>query len=177
MRSAHRKHRAFTLVEMLAVIFVIAILVTIVVGVSNMVIRRSRIEQTRVTMSVIMTALDKYNEVKHGYPPEATDFSDKPTSGWSDPDWQACCRGAKVYADLLAVPECQARLTSLDKNCIKTFNGKTTFKLTFTDGFEKYMDYRQPGGNGGAGGMPLLESAGPDGDFTATADNIRSDNR
>jgi prepilin-type N-terminal cleavage/methylation domain-containing protein len=43
----------------------------------------------------------------------------------------------------------------------------------FMDGFGTAMQYYP---SGGAGNCPYLESAGPDGSFTAAADNIRSDN-
>ena len=64
----------------------------------------------------------------------------------------------------------QETLAALKKDATVSVSGN----LVFADGFGKHLDYRE---DKGAGGMPLLVSAGPDGDFGAEADNIRSDGR
>ena len=62
-----------------------------------------------------------------------------------------------------ATPEDAAALAAL---------GRETFIETFVDGFGKYMDYLR---SKGLKGVPLLLSAGLDGDFDRQEDNIRSD--
>jgi hypothetical protein len=57
--------------------------------------------------------------------------------------------------------------------CKTQYNPTYEDRRAFADGYGKYMDYQQASG---AGGTPLLISAGPDGKF-GTEDDIRSDRR
>jgi len=171
MNPASRKRKAFTLVEMLVVVAVIAILVTIVVSVTGMVIRRQDEQQTRTNMQAIMVAIQTYYDLQGDFPADPTpqDFDGKPAT-WKTRDWQAFVRGKKLYDQLVAVPQVQARLAPLYKDGIINVRGNQVF----ADGFSKYIEYYR---TGGAGGRPLLVSAGADADFDRTEDNIRSDNR
>ncbi|MCK4625996.1 MAG: type II secretion system protein [Phycisphaerae bacterium] len=162
--------RGFTLVEMLVVISVVAILLTIVVGVTHIVLARASAEQTRTNMLVILQAIEEYRTVKGDYPPDEAD-SVAP-GGWVDGErnWDAYCRGKKLYEELVSVPQSQAFVAKLDKDAIKSIYSSDVF----VDGFEKYMEYFS---DGGVGGSPVIVSAGTDSDFGTENDNIRSDNQ
>lgn len=158
----------FTLVEMLVAVFVIALLVTVMVGVSGIVVRRSGVTHTRATMKVIGRALDAYREVAGHDPFEPASVRPAPP-GWRARDWQAYMRGKGLYDSLMGVPRAQGILQSLPRDAFKSPRGGNR---TFADGFGKYMDYL---GSKGLKGAPLLLSAGLDGDFGRQEDNIRSD--
>ncbi len=168
-RSTLHSVRGFTLVEMIVVVAIIAVLVAIVVGVSGLVVSRASVERTKVNMQVILQAIYAHHKAEENYPLEEDDFSGKPDE-WTDSDWEAYKRGKKLYEDLASVPQARAHITNLGKEAIKNISGNDVF----VDGFDKYMTYRIAGG---AGGAPVIISAGSDGDFDTEKDNIRSDNR
>jgi len=168
MTHARASLNAFTLVEMLVAVFVIAILVTVVVGVSGHVVRRSAVEHTRSSMEVISAAIDAYHRVTSSYPAEPAEVS-VPLPGWGKRDWQAYMRGKRLYDCLMGVSRTQKILQTLPRDAFKSPRGGNT---TFADGFGKYVDYLS---SKGPKGTPLLLSAGLDGDFDRQEDNIRSD--
>ena len=88
--------RGFTLVEMLIVVVIIGILVTVVVGVSRMVIARAANEKTRMYMQTIMLAIDAYHEATGNYPAEGN-----------------------LYQQLIAVPAAKKRLSALPDDAVK----------------------------------------------------------
>ena len=158
-RARHRK--AFTLVELLAVILVIGILVTIVVGVASQVIRKQAEADTKQIMEIVIKAIDVYYEEYGAYPdldPAQTD--DK-------------VRGAELYGKLWGNARCRQRLLTLPPAATVGTGGNRYL----ADGFEEVLRYR----SAGLGGAPYLESCGADGDFgsdqepEAKEDNIRSD--
>lgn len=171
------RDRGFTLVEMLIVVVIIGILVTVVVGVSKMVIARAAGEKTRTYMQTITLAINAYHEAAGDYPPEEADIPAVPEEWYPRmrPEekrqrmWAAFCRNKKLYQQLIAVPSAQKRLAALPEDAVSSIYGENIF----VDGFETYMDYFR---TGGIGGLPVLISAGPDRTFD-TEDDIRSDNR
>jgi len=168
MNRRQTQAAGFTLVEMLAVILVIAILVSVVVGVAGIVIRRAAEAETKLAMEVIRTAIDVYYEVNANFPGEVTNFG-SPPAGWSQRNWEACKRGGALYGALMSCEPAKQRLAALKSDAIKSvYSGNTAF----VDGFGKYMDYFK---TAGAGGKPLVLSAGGDGDFNTVEDNVRSD--
>ncbi len=170
--------RAFTLVELLVVIFIIAILVAIVVGVSTSVGRQAARERTRASMDVIRGAIDVYYEQAGDYPAEDAFTDQKPGDcPWSDRNWEAYQHIVSLYDQLNEVGfrRAQARLEQLAPDVrITVMAGTTCSNMVFADGFGKFMDYED---DAVAGKMPLLTSAGADGDFGTAEDNIRSDKR
>jgi hypothetical protein len=156
---------------MLVVIFVIAILVSIVVGVASSVFVQAGKQRTRAWMEVILTAVEacRESDPSRAYPPQETDFSGRP-GNWTVRDWEAYKRCLLLYQRLAANPQAQARVAALSPDAVMRVQSNNVF----VDGFGKVMDYFR---EGGAGGMPLLLSAGGDGDFGTQDDNVRSDNR
>ncbi len=146
--------RGFTLVEMLVVISIIAILVTIVVGVTHIVLARASAEETRTNMQVILQAIEAFRETDetNDYPPS--------TAGTPDD------HNAKLYKALKDNPAARKILGPLPDDAIRGDR--------FVDGFGMRMDYSS---DGGVGGAPVLISAGADSDFGTAQDNIRSDNQ
>ncbi|MBO4304168.1 MAG: prepilin-type N-terminal cleavage/methylation domain-containing protein [Lentisphaeria bacterium] len=67
MKKARKK--AFTLVEILAVISIIAILAGMTVGVSSLVMRKSADTKTRAAMKNVEIALERFREANGYYPP------------------------------------------------------------------------------------------------------------
>lgn len=169
--SALKSVRGFTLVEMLVVISIIAVLVLIVVGVSQIVVGKTGTMQTKLNMEVIHQAIAAYGEVKGYYPPDETDFGGNPNPGaWPARDWEAYKRGLNLYKELSSVPQARAQIAHLDKDATRKINGNNVF----VDGFDKYLEYFS---DQGVGGTPVVISAGGDGRFDTEKDNVRSDNQ
>ncbi len=166
--TATKLSRGFTLVEMLVAVFVIAVLISVVVGVSGIVVRRSAVDHTRESMRIIGLAMKAYKESTGRYPAEATELGDAP-AGWADRDWQAYMRSKGLYDKLMANTPAQEVLRALPPDSVASPQGGNK---TFVDGFGKYMDYFR---DKGARGFPLLLSAGLDGGFDRQEDNVRSD--
>ncbi len=66
MNNAH-KHNAFTLIEMVVVIGIIALLAALTMGISNSVIRNSQVRQTQDAMKLLSLAVDEW-ELERGRP-------------------------------------------------------------------------------------------------------------
>ena len=168
-RNALHSIRGFTLIEMIVVVAIIAVLVTIVVGVSGLVLSRASVERTKVNMQVIYQAIEAYHDAEENYPPDEPDSAPPADWGAGTRNWHAYCRGKKLYDELISVPQAQAHIANL-KDVIMNISGNNVF----VDGFDKYMEYFS---SEGVGGTPVIISAGSDGDFETEKDNIRSDNR
>lgn len=152
--------RGFTLVEMMVVIFVIGIIITIVVGVAGVVAGRAIDERTKTTMEIVMSAVRAYYDAQqpNAWPDEAAPAPPR--------DAQASGRCSYLLAQLKAEPKAVDRLLSLD-------SGSYGANGCIVDGSGKSLDYFRARG---AGGMPLLLSAGRDNIYD-NADDIRSDGR
>ena len=157
--------KGFTLVELLAVILVIAILVAVVVGVSGRVMRKGAEEQTRLHMKVIMNAVSIYYEQYQAYPQfSGTNYTDHNTKlyrlFWNS-SW-----GSEGSVKEKAREKATNILSSLPKEGVSG--------ASFVDGFKQVMRYRYVGGDEP---RAYLESPGADGNFDEKEDNIRSDRR
>ncbi len=143
---------AFTLTEMMVVLFILGVILALVVGVSRYVTEEAGRKQTHSTQDVVMSAIRKYKELHDDYPPDSDDGKSLMNTLYDDP----------IAKPMLANVQREA-WAGYDK--------------ALKDGFEYSMRYRKTGARGGG---PLLESPGPDGDFGDTEpdkkeDNIRSD--
>ncbi|MFB3890424.1 MAG: type II secretion system protein [Phycisphaerae bacterium] len=176
--------RAFTLVEMLVVIFIIALVVAILAGVGKAVFGDSNAKLTRQWQATIMNAVETYWNVYHAYPdqsyipapPQPPDYSgiwgDR-YMGASAPantpyGWQVYWRSHSLYLQLTRCPDTLPTLQSLppDAVCHRLVNGYddsnppkvgTVSLDSFVDAWGTFMDYQAAGS---MGGKPVLISAG-----------------
>lgn len=66
--------KAFTLIELLAVMMILGILMALVIGVAKYITRSSDIESTRSNMSIIMAAIREYRQDADKYPTSQADL-------------------------------------------------------------------------------------------------------
>ena len=147
--------RAFTLVELMVVMFVMMVLVALAVGVSKYVMDRSARDQTIATQSILMAAIRACGDT----PPDAASMKE-------------------LWSPLSEVPKARQLLEKLDSTVVNRSNNI----FTVLDGYGNKMDYYP---TAGLGGGPVVVSGGSDGiigDKIGTpeneaADDIRSDGR
>ena len=160
------KSKAFTLIELLVAIFIIGILVTLVIGVSNYIFEEASRKETQATQAVIMQAIEAFEEVMGVCPPD------------NDPNYTpTTC----LLPYLTAHDAIYGGNTGLQSR-IRKATSKILLKLPagamkaggnqLYDGFGNPMRYEE---TAGLGGRPVLISDGPDNDLANTADDIRSD--
>lgn len=168
MKYTATKTQGLTLVEMLVVMVVLAILVSLVVGISSYVTGRANREATVMTQSVLMMAIEEYRDITGSPPSVAYDEDDPPI------------HRSKILFELLTDEATNPQLKKVVE-IVRRLPAKAIAEDTedsnrryFADGWGRPMDYRT---NQGIGGVPVLISAGPDGDHDEKADNVRSDGR
>ncbi len=61
---APRSHRAFTIVEILVVLAVILVLISLVLGVSAAILRRSEVQQAENTLRILGAAIDEFEQAR-----------------------------------------------------------------------------------------------------------------
>jgi len=155
----------FTLIELLAVIVILGIIVALVISVGAYLRNEGSRKSTVATMDIIANAVAAFQE-ENGKPPlEAV-----PTSPTGTDEAQAKIRCQNLYTWLQGVKRSADLLAALPEDAID----KTASPWCFLDGYGNAIDYKM---NGGVGNKPVLISAGPDGKFSTTGDNIRSDGR
>jgi len=180
--------RAFTMVELLVVIFILGVLVTLVVSVSKYVMGKASREQTIADQKIILTAIEAFKDVTGEYPadrdPNGSDYNleehfeksaellraqlladtdyeitDPNIEQLFDKDDEVAAIRAKTFECLKELPE----------ECFKEDD------RVFRDAYGEPIAYKR---SGGLGGRPVLISRGPDGRFVreqGRKDNIRSD--
>jgi prepilin-type N-terminal cleavage/methylation domain-containing protein len=191
--------KAFTLIEIMVVVFIIVVLLGIIVGVSRYVSEETARKQTEATQRQVMVLVDNFQEA-FGKPPADTD----PPGGTYDEDasiralmtwlqpWDNMKREFRLTAQDYAylypgAPADATRLKQLGTK-IQSVTSQGLQQLTksaynpdvlqgapleLRDGWDNAMRYERAGG---MGGRPVLISAGPDEEFE-TEDDIRSDGR
>jgi prepilin-type N-terminal cleavage/methylation domain-containing protein len=182
--NIQRKKHGFTLIEMLVVVLIIAIIVSIVVAVGGKVLRDAHANQTKINMKVILTAVQTYSECdpNNAYPPDDAILAKPGDYGGLGREWAAYSRSRNLYQRLLPNdpdPRVSKKLASLGKDGVGPNYGGNN---VFIDGWGRPIEYWS---NTGAGGSPLLVSAGGDGKWNDPAgtpsvssdDDIRSDGR
>ena len=133
----------FTLVELLAVMLILAILMTLVIGASKLIFSDVYVEETKAHMKVIMAAIRVYRDAKGQYPSSQ----------------------ATLVSDLTSVAKSRSLIGNLGENVWSPSN-----KDEFLDAWGKPIKYSP---SGGLAGTPGLTSAGPDGDIATEEDNVR----
>ncbi|MBN1553927.1 MAG: type II secretion system protein [Phycisphaerae bacterium] len=132
---------AFTLVEMLIVLLIVALGFLLVVGVGSTVQADARARQTRHTQAVVLAALEAYHDARHNYPPG---------DGGTDST-------VALLRTLRSEPACSSALQKLPRKAIfQDSDGKEYL----VDGFAGTMRYDPAGGLGGR--KPKLTSQGQD---------------
>ena len=157
-----RNTSGFTMIELLVVIVVLAILIGLAVSVGKYVTDKARIDETRATQTLVMTAVEMYHDVRRIYP------QNRPA------DTTSKLRNANLLDQLKSDKGSLAKLNALPSDAVDTANS------WILDGFGRPFDYSP---DGGLGGRPVLISPGPDGKLSTDAggkpeydkDNIRSD--
>lgn len=188
-RRARAVGQGFTLVELLAVMLIMAVIVSLVVAVGNWVREDAARRKTSTIQAVAMQAVQAfYDEV--GYYPGLdeenediidSDLGDDPPDNLDDNkttnallEYLQADDNRVDFADdddLVAAVKATAGelLSDLPDDAIVTDDDGSRFLM---DGYEQPMHYDPKGGLGGR--RPVLISAGPDGEF-GTEDDIRSD--
>ncbi|RPI64299.1 MAG: type II secretion system protein [Planctomycetaceae bacterium] len=159
IHNNRNSRKAFTLIEMLVVIGILMVLAALIVGVSRYVMEESANKKTVAIQAVIMSATKAYHDKNKAYP----DSNDAPPTDPNSGDIK------KLY-DALNPSTPDAKI--VDKLKLLPKEAIDSASHTFKDSWDKDMRYYK---TGGLGGGPVIISAGPDGDFTTEADNIRSD--
>ena len=142
----------FTMIEMMAVLTILAILIALVVGVGEHIMDESRRKLTIATQEVVMQSVQAYYKSMGFYPSEESDHTTD-----------------ELMTDLQDDRDAKVLLQGLDDDA---YNGTAGDPLN--DAYDREMRYYE---EGGLGGVPVLISSGKDGDFGETDDNIRSDGR
>lgn len=202
LHPARAGRAAFTLVELMVVIFIIAIVIAMVVSVSKYVREESARKQTEATQALVMSAVDAFYTAFDKYPADNQTDPSRNTAGHdTTPDPQSIEKSVQTlmvyltgswngtpglqaddYTYLVnnSAPDTialKAKIQALTSDKLlqlpKDAYDPTASALTIHDGYGQPMRYEQ---KGGLGGRPVLISAGPDEKFN-TDDDIRSDGR
>ena len=188
--SRNQRGGAFTLVEILIVVAIIALLASVMVGVGRQVRKNAKIRATQSIMQMLCTALEEYNDDKGGFPPEIKDIeNDFPGTDvgrhndmtWPDTDdptdlIAALASVEVMYWYLSEAPGSRKIIDRLpDSYVVNEDNdsvevaGRAKPLIEVNDAWGRPLKYENQGG----GNFPLLRSAGPDGELE-TADDIIS---
>ena len=142
-KANRNRPTGFTLVEILAVVFILAILAAILVWTLKPRSDDVYVKETKNTMNIAMTAITEYYQVRKDYPAEG--------GGWVN--------------QLLTVPKSRALISKFDENVWSAADSNE-----IKDAWGHPIEYSRSGGLAGA---PGLISGGPDGDTATEEDNVR----
>ena len=166
MRSgARRGRRAFTLVELLVAMFIIAILITLVVQVARYVYEEAARKETQSAQNLVFLAVDAYHDLTGEYPPDANDSAPGPA------DANQILLYYLSGQEDTANDEMRARIKKATGDILLKLPPDVMDGQVIRDGYGNVMLYLR---EGGLGLRPVLISAGPDGQF-GNEDDIRSD--
>ncbi len=149
-----RRKRAFTLVELLAVLAIFSILVGLAVSVGSSVLNQAKRQETRGIQSTVIEAVHTYYRKKKSYPLSPIES------------------GGILVAKLREVEAAYEKLIKLPQGIVMNVSDAQSSGIK--DAYEREMTYESQGALGGRG--PVLISAGAD-DEWGTSDDIYSDNR
>ncbi len=143
--SKHRaaRTRGFTLVELMAVMLILAILMTFVIGGAKLLTKDVYVKETKNTINIVMSAIKVYQEETKSLPAQGGDW----------------------VGQLVSIDKSRAQIEKLDKKIWSASNNKEIL-----DGWGKPIQYVSSEGLAGAAD---LISSGPDGDPSTEEDNVR----
>ncbi len=179
-RHASRSRQGFTLVELMLVMFILSVLVALVVGVSSIVMEQTRKTETLDKQQRLMTIVEKYRKVTN-HLPYISSPGDIDYDPYSNDSYQI--EPEKHMERLYKVLRGQYPSDNQVKAAIEDLLDDSSISMT-TDAYGKIMVFFS---DKGAGGSPVIVSAGPDGVFgyerdipeqqrsQYKEDNIRSD--
>ena len=184
-----RKKIGFSTVEILTVVAILAILLSVVMGVSKKMKRQANEQLTASMIDVIVAALEQYYLYWGGFV-EITDESQAIgklnsigtiTSGVHEDKYAS---SEVLYYNLSRTPNCERIINTIsdtlisnrDDNgavlliAIPTGNPVSTDLIRFVDPWGNAIRYTYTAGDS----FPVIESAGTDGKFITTGDNVTS---
>ena len=171
-----RRIPAFTLVELMVVIFIISILVALVIGVGKYVYDEAARRETESIQAIVMNAVETFHDIAGIYPPSG------PFPGMEPPLDKGGIIGLIYQFKGGTVPGGVDSSNDKVRERIKEACGPIILELppdvlrasdnNIYDGFGNPMDYDD---DGGLGGKPVLISPGADEDINTEEDNLRSD--
>jgi len=157
MKSYKYKH-GLTLVEILAVVAIIALLASIVIGVAAFIDNQSKERCLESTFALLECALQEYCEYTGKFP-------EQPEKNFSN----ALVHSEYLYNELTLIPESRKILQKISNSLLKNKYGTADTPAEIYDPWGMALDYRYvPGDN-----FPELVSTGPDKIF-GTADDINN---
>jgi len=189
MRLRIKKNRtALTFIEILVAVALLAILVSIVTGVSNYVTTQARTRLTENTIAILTTALEHYHDYWNRFPFEAdpnygtTELeSDLGGTISSGTHWNEYASSEALYYFLSTTPGSARIISPIDNDLITntdrngyrleiTINGEAVALTRFIDTWKTSFRYTYRQGDN----FPLIISAGPDKNPNTAGDNITS---
>ncbi len=186
-----RKKNGFSMVEILTVVGILAILLTVVMGVSKKMKRQANEQLTASLIEVLVTALDQYYLFWDGFVIITSDSQAATvlssigtvTSGTNEEKYAS---SEVLYYRLSRTPDCKRIIDAISDTLITnrdddgtvlliaippgTPEDEATDLIRFIDPWGNAIRYRYTTDDS----FPVIESAGTDGDFDTTGDNVTS---
>lgn len=189
-----RKKIGFSTVEILAVVGILAILLAVVMGVSKKMKQQANEQLTASMIDVIVTALEQYYAFWDGFvvitsDSEAIGFLNSigtVPSGTHENEKSKYASSEVLYYNLSRTPNCKRIIDTISDTLItnRDVDGAVrlitippgseeedeTDLIRFIDPWGNAIRYRYATGDS----FPVIDSAGADGKFTTTGDNVSS---
>lgn len=169
-----KRKSAFTMIELLVVISILSFIISFVTGSTVYLVKKARLDRTKVFMRNIATSIQLYNDQFHKLP----EFDGDSQGCGSAKLRAALClpqqklvrfdseTGESVYQKLPAFFSEGIDASSIENKKMPSYTGKASF----LDAWMAKIDYREGSDHSKFGGVDLTESydlcsAGPDGKF------------
>ena len=193
--NASKNKPGFTFFELMITVAVLSILVSIVIGVGSFTLKQAKNRLAESTINILVTALEQYHDFTGTFPPQCDDINcveNELDGDFIGPgDYQNEFSSSEVlYYYLNRIPESRRIIGAISNSLITNlderegmpedqrrieFNpnsgGLGNFYLSrFIDPWGTSLLYEYEKGDN----FPRITSAGPDGDFGKSDDNITS---